>query len=257
MVENLARALHGGFGPAEHRFGRFDGEHALLAQFDCHLLRFLEAEMHAARGDHMLDEHDHYLRRQLELFHPLVGKHRFAAVQLAPVAKGGIHRLSKGFVFIVVGHLLTLQHHLLHADETVARRRIRNALHQPAALPVAHGAFHFLAVHVQGLRHFVQQILIIRQAAMRAHQPIEIYLDMIFRRCRHILAEKRVGYSRGSPQKAGTGGFKSRHARMDSFRHSRGYVHFSIAQFRMNGNIQKTFQYGCVDTSPSLLIYSH
>ena len=211
-AEHPARALHGRLGPLEHRLGLLDGGDMLLRQLRRQLLGGLEAEIDAPRGDHVLNEHEHHLSGQLELLHPFVGQHGFAAVELAPVTEGGVYRLGEGLVGLVAGGFPPLEHGLLHAEKPVDRRRVLHPLHQAAALPVAHGAFHLVAGQRQRPGNIVQQIALLLHAAVRAHQPIEIDLDMAVGRGGHVFAKKGVGHRRGVPEQAAALGFKGWHA---------------------------------------------
>ena len=104
------------------------------------------------------------------------------------------------------------EHGLLHVQKPIDGRVVLHPLHQAAALPVAHGALHLLAGQAKRAGGIIQQITLLRHASMRAHQAVEIDLDVAFGRGGHVFAEKGVGHRRGVPQQAAALGFKGWHA---------------------------------------------
>ena len=211
-AEHPARALDGRLGPLEHRLGLLNGGNMLLRQLRRQLLGGLEAEIDPARGDHVLNEHEHHLGGQFQLLHPFVGQHGFAAMELAPLAEGGVHRLGEGLVGLVARGLPALEHGLLHVQKPIDGRAVLHPLHQAAALPIAHGALHLVAGQRQRPGHVVQKVALLLRPAVRAHQAVEVYLDMAVGRGGHVFAEKGVGHRRGVPQQAAALGFKGWHA---------------------------------------------
>ena len=147
----------------------------------------------------MPDEHQHHLGAEAQLLHPLVGQHRFAAVELTLIAKEGIQRLGKGLVLLIRLGLVVHAAGLQHAQVAVLGRVIPDALHQAAAFPVPERLLHSLGAHAKGNGQILHHAHGIAKALPGRHKAVEIDLYMIFRRRGHVLAEKSVGYSRGSP----------------------------------------------------------
>ena len=213
MAQHLFDAIPRRFRLFKIDFRILNGQDLLIHHFGNLFFRCRKTEVDTIGYNHVLKQHQHHFLRQLLVFHPFKGQRGFLAMNLAAVAEQRGHCLTKRLVFLILRHMLALHQHLLHGHKTVAQRFVRNALHQPAAFPVAHGGFNLIQIQFQSLRHFIQQVAVVRKAAVHAHQPVQIDFDMVFRRGGHVLAEKGVGYSRGSPQKAGTGGFKGWHVR--------------------------------------------